>query len=101
MTCASGLAWRQDPDGTGLRCDECPSWPYSATNGPDIHLACSTAAHIAWAASIGSACPVSEITRENGYPVDESTLPELPACGCDVYAENDGTFTTDHNAAKS
>ncbi len=90
--------WRGgDVRSVSVRCDYCASAvAWAVVNGPNLRLACSNAVHIAWVESNGSACPVSAITPASGYPVDETTLPDLPPCGCPVYAETDGTFTTEH-----
>jgi len=98
------------PPDTGLVCHECPSPAvYAVWAGPSLTLACSNAVHIAWASSVGGACPVSVIVPGDGsedeygavrgYPVDPATVVPSPACGCDVYAETDGTFTIDHECA--
>lgn len=85
--------------GIPVRCDYCDnSAAWAVQNGPRLRIACSTAVHMAWVSSNGSAVPVSDITRANGYPVDEATRPVSSACGCPVYAENDGRFTTEHEA---
>jgi hypothetical protein len=83
--------------GVPVSCDYCDGPAvWSSVRKGNMWTACSNAAHIAWACSIGSACPVSDITPEH-FPVDPATCPPAPPPGYVVYAENDGTFTTERD----